>query len=152
MRRLLIGLLMVVIALPAVAGADDAKDNAITKDRKRLEGTWQVTSLVVGGNKSKKEDVKKLTVVNGDDGTWKVLSEGKVVSKGTSTLAPTAKPKTIDFVATEGGGSGDRFVGIYQLGNNKRKLCFVRADQERPSEFTSTAENKQILVAFRRVE
>ncbi|QEF99579.1 hypothetical protein Mal15_36450 [Stieleria maiorica] len=152
MRRLLIGLLVIGFVFQSGVGADEDSNDAVKKERKRLEGTWQVTSLVVGGNKSKKEDVQKLTVVNGDDGTRSVLSEGKVVSKGTSTLAPMAEPKTIDFTATEGGGSGDRFVGIYQLGKKKRKLCFVRADQERPTEFTSTAENKYILVAYKRVE
>ena len=34
------------------------------------------------------EDAKKLTVVNGSDGTWNLRSEGKEISKGTSTIDP----------------------------------------------------------------
>ena len=152
MRSLVMGLLVVGFAFPIAAHADDATDRAVQKDRKKLQGTWQVTSLVIAGNKAKVEDVKKLTVVNGDDGTWSVRSEDKETSKGTSTISPRATPKTIDFTATEGGGSGDQFVGIYQLGKKNRKLCFVRSDKDRPTDFTSTPENQHILVTFKRIE
>ncbi|PAY18765.1 TIGR03067 domain-containing protein [Rhodopirellula sp. SM50] len=152
MRSLLLGLLLVGIAFPLVANAEDAQDQAVKKDRKKLQGVWQVTSLVIAGNKANDEDVKKMTVVNGDDGTWSVRSEGKETSKGVSTISPSAKPKTIDFTATEGGSSGEHFVGIYQLGKNKRKLCFVRRDKDRPTDFTSTTENQAILVTYKRIE
>ena len=152
MRYSLFGLLVAGLLLTTTAFADNAKDDAIKKDRKRIEGTWQITSLEIGGNKSKDEDVKKLTVVNGDDGTWSVRSEGKEISKGTSTFDPTKKPKTIDFTPTEGGGKGEEFLGIYQLRKNNRKLCFAPSGKDRPTEFSSTADNQQLLVTFERVE
>jgi uncharacterized protein (TIGR03067 family) len=74
------------------------------------------------------------------------------ISKGTSTFDPTKKPKTIDFTPTEGGGKGDQFLGIYQLGKGARKLCFAPAGKDRPTEFSSTPENQQILVEFERVK
>jgi uncharacterized protein (TIGR03067 family) len=104
------------------------------------------------GNKAKDEDAKKITVVNGDDGTWSIRSEGKEISKGTSTFDPTKKPKTIDFTPTDGGGKGDHFLGIYLLGKNARKLCFGPAGKDRPTEFSSTPENQHILVEFERVK
>lgn len=91
-------------------------------------------------------------MVNGDDGTWSVVSEGKEISEGTSTFDSTKKPKTIDFTPTEGGGKGDHFLGIYQLGKNTRKLCFAPSDKDRPTEFSSTAENQHILVTLKRVK
>lgn len=151
MRYSLSGLLIVGLLLTATGFADDTKDEAIRKDRKRIQGTWQVTTLSINGNKSKDEDAKKITVVNGDDGTWSIRSEGKEISKGTSAFDPTKKPKTIDFTPTEGGGKGDRFLGIYRLGKNARKLCFAPAGKDRPTEFSSTPENQQILVTFERV-
>lgn len=152
MRSSLCGLLVVGVSLTTIALADDAKDEAIKKDRKRIEGTWQITSLVINGNKAKDEDAKKITVVNGDDGTWSVVSEGKEISKGTSTFDPTKKPKTLDFTPTEGGGKGDLFFGIYQLGKNTRQLCFAPSGKDRPNEFSSTAENQHVLVIFERVK
>lgn len=137
-----------------LALAEDAKEKAIKKDRMKIKGTWQVVSLVINGNESKQEDVSKLQVVNGSDGTWALHSEGKVVAKGTSTIDPTKRPKTLDFVITEGGGAGegDQYLGIYQLGNKARKMCFRGPGKDRPTEFVSTAENEVILVKFERID
>ncbi|MBI2479357.1 MAG: TIGR03067 domain-containing protein [Planctomycetia bacterium] len=150
MLRSLYGLLFVGVFVTTIALADDAKDKAIKKDRKQIEGTWRITALEISGNKSEAEDVKKLTVVNGDDGTWSLRSEGKEISKGTSTFDPTKKPSTIDFTSTEGGGKGDQFLGIYELGENTRRLCFAPAGKDRPTEFSSRPDNQHILVAFER--
>jgi uncharacterized protein (TIGR03067 family) len=143
---------LIGILLTAIASADDAKDEAIKKDRQRIEGTWQVTSLTVNGNKAKDEDTKKITVINGSDGTWSVRYDGKEISKGTSTFDPTKKPKTIDFTPTEGDAKDDVFHGIYRLGKNARKLCLAPSGKDRPTEFSSTPENQYILVTFERVK
>ena len=121
------GFLVVGVLLPAIAtiaAADDAKDEAIKKDRKQIEGTWRIVVLEINGNKANAEDAKKLKVVNGSDGTWSLRSDDKETSKGTSTFDPTQKPKTIDFTVTDGGGKGEQYLGIYDLGENTRKLCF----------------------------
>ena len=141
---------MLLTAIAAVASADDAKDEAIKKDRKLIEGTWRVVRLEINGNKSSDEDAKKLTVVNGPDGTWTILSEGKEVAKGTNSFDPTTKPKTIDFTITEGGGQGKVHPGIYELGEKARKLCFAPPGKDRPTEFTSTPGSEHILVTFER--
>ena len=62
------------------------------------------------------------------------------------------KPKTIDFTPTEGGGKGDQYLGIYELGEKTRKLCFAPSGKDRPTEFSSTPENQHILVTFERVK
>jgi uncharacterized protein (TIGR03067 family) len=153
MKNSFIGSLFVGVGLSvvaAIAAADDAKDDAIKKDQKRLEGTWRVVALEVSGNKAEKGDALKLTVVNGADGTWSLLSEGQEISKGTSTIDPTKKPKTIDFMATEGDGKGNQHLGIYELGEKARKLCFAGPGKERPTEFTSMPGSDHILVMFER--
>ena len=143
---------LVIFALPMMAADDEAKDEAINKDRERIKGKWVVTELIVNGNKSQPEDAKKITVVNRDDGTWSIRLEGKEIAKGTSAIDPTMKPKTIDFTPTEGGAKGDQFHGIYELGDQKRKLCFAQAGQERPEKFSSTPGNQHVLVTFERVK
>jgi uncharacterized protein (TIGR03067 family) len=145
---MVVGLLMTPVA--RIATADDAKDEAIGKDRKQIEGTWRAITLEVNGNKAMEEDAKKLTVVNGSDGTWSLHSKGKEISKGTSTIDPTKKPKTIDFTPTEGEGKGHKFLGIYELGEKTRKLCFAPPEKERPTEFSSTPGTGIVLVTFER--
>lgn len=152
MRYSLFGLLVFGVLLTTIASADDAKDEAIRKDRKQIEGTWQVTGLVINGDKSKDEDAKKLTVVNDDKGTWNLRSGNMEISMGTSSFDPTKKPKAIDLTPTEGGSNGDLFLGIYEFKKNTRKLCFAPSGKDRPTEFSSTPENQHILVTFERVK
>jgi len=153
MRSSFFGFLVVGVLLTAIvalASAVDAQDDAIKKDRKQIEGTWRVVALEVNGNKAMEEDAKKLTVVNGSDGTWSLLSEGKEINKGTSTFDPKKKPKTIDFTPSEGEGNGKEFHGIYELGEKTRKMCFAPAGKERPTEFSSRPGSAHILVTFER--
>ena len=106
--------------------------------------------MEISGNSAKPEDARKLAVLNGPDNTWSLLSEGQVVAKGTNAFDPTKQPKTIEFAVTEGGGNGNKYHGIYELGEKTRRLCFAPADKLRPTEFQSTAGSDNILVTFER--
>lgn len=147
---LVVGVLLTAIV--AIASAGDAKDEAITKDRKQYEGTWRVVALEVNGNKADDEDAKKLTVVFGSEGTWTLHSEDADAEdlKGNYFIDPTKKPKTIDFSPTEGEGQGVKYLGIYEISEKTLKLCFAPPEQERPTEFASTPGNEHILVTFER--
>ena len=144
--------LLSAFAWTSLAAADDLKDEAIRKDRQRIEGTWRIVGLNINGNSAEEQDMAKLTVINRADGTWTLRSEGEMVTKGTSELDPTKKPKEIDFTATEGGGSGNHYLGIYQLGDSKRKMCFAPPGKPRPTEFESRPGSQIILVEFERME
>ena len=70
MRKLLCGFVVVTLCLTPIARlatADDAKDEAINKDRKHIEGTWRIVPLEINGNKAQEEDARTFTVVNGSD-------------------------------------------------------------------------------------
>jgi hypothetical protein len=56
MGRLLFGLMFVGVLLTAtgaIASADEAKDEAIRKDHKLIEGTWRIVALEINGEKVK---------------------------------------------------------------------------------------------------
>jgi uncharacterized protein (TIGR03067 family) len=142
------GALITVIG--AIASADDVKDEAINKDRKKNEGTSRIVAIQVNGTKAMDEDAKRITVVDASDGTWSIRSEGKEKSKGTSIIDPAKKLKTIDFIPTEGDGKGKQSLGIYEISEKTRRLCFAPPGAERPTEFVSTLDSKHILVTFER--
>lgn len=144
--------LVLTVALATPATADDVNDEAIKKDRQRIAGTWKIVALVINGKEADPKDLQTLIVVNEADGTWSLQSDGKEVSRGTSTLDPTAKPKTIDFTPTNGSGAGKDHLGIYQLGKDKRKLCFAAAEYGRPSTFASEVGSQSMLVTFARMK
>jgi uncharacterized protein (TIGR03067 family) len=147
-RFLALGLAL--LAASALAVGDDAAEQAIKKDRKLMEGTWRAVSLEVNGNKAAENDAKKIVVINHADGTWTLKVEDKVISKGSNKIDPLKKPKMIDFTPTEGEGKDKSFVGIYEQGKTRRKLCFVESGKERPTEFSSSAGSQRILVVFER--
>ena len=94
----------------------------------------------------------RIKVVNEADGTWSLFTEDKKVSGGPSSIDPSKTPKTIDFTPSEGGGQGNRYLGIYELGENTRKMCFSPPGKPRPTEFKSAVGSDIILVRFERDE
>jgi uncharacterized protein (TIGR03067 family) len=148
MRKIWVGWLVLGICISASSAGDDV----ITKDRKQIEGTWQVTAMVVNGNPVPDDDARKFTVLNRSDGTWALLADGKEISRGTSSFEPMNKPKTLEFMPSQGVGSGNTYQGIYELAKNTRKMCFAPADRERPTEFASMPGSDHILMTFERVK
>ena len=140
-----------LLAMTGALNANDAKEEAIKKDRKRYEGTWQVVSLEVDGNKVA-EDAKKITVINEADGRWAIEVEGKVIARGTSEIDPTKKPKAVDLTVTEGDGKGQIHLGTYEFKGDTRKVCLAPAGKDRPAEFSSKAGSGHILVVLKRVK
>ena len=102
---LFVGALALLMSMTTLASADDNKEAEIKKDHKLIEGTWRIKTLQINGNKAGDADASKFTVVNGADGAWSLRSEGNEVAKGTSTIDPTQKPRTIDFMPTSGPGT-----------------------------------------------
>ncbi len=76
--------------------------------------------------------------------------DGEKVIQGTSEIDPTRKPKTIDFMTTEGDDKGKIVLGIYELGDDTRKLCYAQPGKDRPSEFSAPAGSGHTLVVFKR--
>ncbi len=136
------------IGLAFALGGDDP----IEKERKTYQGTWKVVSLVSDGKEANEADAQKLIFINKADGSWSVQSEGKEISSGKSDIDPAKKPKTIDFMPTLGVGSGNEYVGIYELGKNTRKICFGEKAKGRPTEFAAPAGSGHILITFERVK
>ncbi len=81
-----------ITAVMGVSAADDANEDAIKKDRKRIEGTWTIVSLVINGNSST-VDAGKMIVVNGADGSWNLTVDGQEIVQGTTTIDPSKKPR-----------------------------------------------------------
>jgi uncharacterized protein (TIGR03067 family) len=152
-HALALGVGLWFVGLGSLLAAGDAKDEAIKKDRKKYEGTWQVVSLEIDGNQTGEADAKKITVINGADGTWAVEAEGNAVFRGTSIIDPTKKPKAVDLTVTEGQDKGKTLLGIYEFsGDDTRKVCLAPAGKGRPTEFAAPSGSGHILAVLQRVK
>jgi uncharacterized protein (TIGR03067 family) len=141
-----------LLAVTGLTAAGDDKGETVKEDRKKYEGTWQVVSLEVDGNKTAEDGARKITVVNEADGKWAVEVEGKVIARGTSEIDPTKKPKAVDLTETEGDAKGKTFRGIYEFEDDTRKVCLAESGKERPKEFSSKAGNGHVLAVLKRVK
>jgi uncharacterized protein (TIGR03067 family) len=147
--------LLVLFALPSAGSlVADEKEEAINADRALLAGEWRVVSVEANGNTNADPVVARVTVVNRLDGTWSLLSNGKTIAEGTSTIDPTTKPKTIELKGVRGSvenARGTHYRGIYEVHKTTRRICFVPADKPVPESFAGGRETGQILVTFERV-
>jgi uncharacterized protein (TIGR03067 family) len=137
-----------VLTFSGLIGADEA----VTKDRQLYAGTWRITSLETDGIKVSEDEAKTITVINKEDGTWTLVVEGKVASRGTSKIDPTRKPKTIDLTETEGEQKGQTILGIYEVEKDSRKLCISKSGQKRPAEFSAKRGSGHTLIFFKPVK
>jgi uncharacterized protein (TIGR03067 family) len=125
-------LLMLVVAVPLL-GADGPKPDAVKEELKKFEGTWRLAAANIDGEERKPEDIKNGSlVVVGDTFTLKI---GNETHKGTFSIDPSKKPRTIDVEFTEGTLKGTNVVGIYEMEGDTRKSCFAGPQTDRPTDF-----------------
>jgi uncharacterized protein (TIGR03067 family) len=135
------------VALAVLASMVFAEDGDIATSA----GRWQVSRVEVNGRLIDPEFTSLLAVEYAADGSWMVSLKGLPLGEGTSAVDETAVPKAFEMETLGAVGKrGRRYVGIYEMDADTRRLCFVSADRPRPREFRSTAAGGEILVALRR--
>ena len=137
-----------LLAVVLLLGADSKDD--VKKDRKKLEGTWQVVTEVVDGNDRPEDEVKNLKVFFDADGNWRAENDGKVIFKGTSVIDPSKKPKEIDETITTGPNKGKVFSAIYEIDDDHHKICFAASGKGRPTAFSSLNGSGHLLQVWKR--
>jgi uncharacterized protein (TIGR03067 family) len=130
-------------------GAADAKEDEIKKERKKMQGAWQVVTFEVDGQKE--EDAKEYKVIIKDD-KYEVTRQDSVISKGTMKIDPTKKPKTMDVVVAEGDNQGQTLPGIYEVDGDTQKVCLAPPEQKRPTKFASETGTGYIYVEYKKVK
>ena len=125
---------LVLTAGLSLAAGDGNKEH-LDMEYAKLEGTWQVVSLEVDGMMIPKETIKNSKlIIKSKEFTMK---ENIATYKGTFSIDPSKKPKTIDIKFTEGPEKGNTSLGIYEIDGDDLKLCLSVTAKERPTEFTA---------------
>lgn len=139
--------LFILVALPLIAAADDAKT-----DSEQLQGTWTAVAADENGKADDRLKGHRLTF-DGDKFTIKT-KDGQLKHQGTYRLAADKKPATIDFTHTEGELKGKTWKGIYALDGDRLKICDNAPDlaKDRPTDFKAAAGSGCVCLSFERAK
>jgi uncharacterized protein (TIGR03067 family) len=139
--------LAVLLALGLLLGADDKQADA-KKDQEKLQGEWTMQSGERDGEQFPDDLLKSLKrTVTGDKYT--ITRDGETFAKGTYTLDPSQKPKTIDAKLE---GNDQPVRGIYELDGDTLKICVAGPGEARPKEFATKAESGLTLVVWKKAK
>jgi uncharacterized protein (TIGR03067 family) len=109
-------------------------DPAVVAELQRLQGSWQAEAWEEAGKPLAGGELKKRTFFFGAN-IFYIRSGEKLLQGGAAQLAPTKKPRTINFSVKEGEGADGVMLGIYSLDGDTLKLCFDPQGESRPKDF-----------------
>jgi uncharacterized protein (TIGR03067 family) len=136
----------VVLALVG-GGALGGNGDAVKKELKRLEGTWQFTKMVRDGEDTPAKEVESLQlVIAGDKLTVKNPKKDEVAQ---FTIDATKNPH---FINIQPGGGAKLVEGIYKLVKDRLTICFIHDGGPRPKEFASPKKTRAVLTILERVK
>lgn len=123
----------ILIALTVVgAGAVIAVGKDMNGDLDRMQGAWDIVSLVEGGKAIPEDETKTLEIVVAGD-RLTINKDGKTASDYAIKLDP--QQKTIDMTITEGADKGKVAPGIYGFNGDSLKICVDEELKTRPASF-----------------
>src|SRR6266404_5015714 len=115
---------------------------------KKLQGTWNVTSMEANGDALPQEDVTNI-VVTIQDSTYTVkLSEG--TDHGAFSLDLSSEPRQMDIHPKSGEDEGRTMRAIYELKADTLKVCYARQGGSRPKSFDTSGDAGLLLINYKR--
>ena len=147
MKTILCVCLVVAASLTALA-AEKTDDHKATDDQKALQGDWIPVKAELAGQPMP-EAVLKTISLKLIKNEYEVLVAGKP-DKGTWTIDPAAKPKSMKIIGVKGPNEGKTFPAIYELTADTLRVCYDLSGKKRPTEFKTKADTKLYLVTYKR--
>jgi uncharacterized protein (TIGR03067 family) len=151
--KIVLGVASLYLGLGWLMAADDAKEEAIKKDRAAIKGEWKVVSYELDGKKPvSDEQLEKVKVTIDESGKVTVRADGQTIIEATTTIDPTKNPKTVDTTFTQGDLKGQTALGIYEIKGDTYKYCRAAPGKDRPTELSSKEGSEHTLLVYKRAK
>jgi uncharacterized protein (TIGR03067 family) len=138
-------------AAPAPRTAKAKLTEEQKKELDRFAGEWAMVSGSIGGEAMPEAMLKMMKrEVKGDELT--VTMNSQVYFKATIKLDPSQTPRAIDYTMTEGVTKGKTQLGIYEWEDGTLRFSFASPGKDRPSDFTSKADDGRTVSLWKRVK
>jgi uncharacterized protein (TIGR03067 family) len=116
--------------------------------KKEMQGTWLPQSAQIAGKPYPQKLLKVTKLTIKDDHYLVTTGDGR--DAGTLKLDASKTPHTMDINSTEGPNKGRTILTIYELNGDTLRVCYDLSGKARPTEFTSTSDNKWFLMNYKR--
>jgi uncharacterized protein (TIGR03067 family) len=140
-----------LLMLSQISAAPVPKEDPTKAELSKLDGTWQVTSFKMKGIELIDKLPQEQLLITFKNGEFSWANEGGASGK-IVVIDPSKTPKEVDYTYTEGEDKGKTSKAIYKLDGDTFTDCFGPAGSARPKEFTSTDENDQMVLVYKRVK
>ena len=109
----------------------------MNKELERLQGTWDITSLETEGKKMGESAVRGSQIrISGN--TFETVAMGATY-KGRIEIDAAKKPKQLDLVFEAGPEKGTRSLAIYEIDEDRWRICLGLTGKKRPTAFSTKA-------------
>lgn len=131
----------------AKQGGDDVTKKAIAADLQKLDGSWRLTALEIGGKMAAPETWGR-PVLREFSGTKCNYVSGLRVAQSEITIDPAKAPKWMD----ERNVGGKPRHGIYELKADTLRLFLVPVEEKRPMQFKTKEGTQQAIATYERAK
>src|SRR5262245_33921162 len=147
-----VGLMTGVSGNAVEAQEDKGKPLPTEAAEVKLQGEWQLETLVVRGSALGQDQVKGRTLVI-EGNTIRHTAWGRDLERGTVALDPAKKPPTIDQTFDKGGSLGGMTLkGVYRVDGDTLTICNGPLGKDRPSDLVSKPGSGDSLFVYRRAK
>ncbi len=142
-------LLFAALALAAPAAAV-AQEQPAQEELKKLSGTYFMVRGEEAGKPIPPEIVRtaKLTL----EGNSHVVKLGDETIRGTHTVNPLEKPRSINATDTMGRFAGKTVKGIYKFEDETFTVSFAAPNEPRPIDFVTTGKPGRLMHVWKRMK
>lgn len=124
---------------------------SVKRDLERLQGTWRLREAERNDVATPASEARRIRLVI--VGNVAMFPEGRpdgTSAESTFEIDPSHSPKQIQATALVGPDKGKTFLGIYDLSNNRTRVCFAPPGKPRPTKYESEAGSGDLLHAWSR--